>query len=88
MTSEWGTPKMVENGIIPEMLLGNKYGHKIHFFDLHKRKHVQEIDNRRRASDGARAAPGPRSDQVPRLHGRGGQHRQSRGLDLDLVSGR
>ena len=44
MTSEWGTPKMVENGIIPEMLLGNKYGHKIHFFDLHKRKHVQEIN--------------------------------------------
>jgi selenium-binding protein 1 len=44
MTSEWGTPKMVENGVVPELLLGNKYGHKIHFFDLHKRKHVQEID--------------------------------------------
>jgi len=44
MTSEWGTPKMVENGIVPELLLGNKYGHKIHFFDIHKRKHIQEID--------------------------------------------
>ncbi|NJO36828.1 MAG: selenium-binding protein [Rhizobiales bacterium] len=44
MTSEWGTPNMIENGIVPELLLGNKYGHKIHFFDLHKRKHVQEID--------------------------------------------
>ena len=44
MTSEWGTPKMVEDGIVPELLLGNKYGHKIHFFDLHKRKHIQEID--------------------------------------------
>ena len=44
VTSEWGTPNMIENGIVPELLLGNKYGHKIHFFDLHKRKHVQEID--------------------------------------------
>ncbi|MEM7042055.1 MAG: selenium-binding family protein [Pseudomonadota bacterium] len=44
VTSEWGTPNMIENGIVPELLLGNKYGHKIHFWDLHKRKHVQEID--------------------------------------------
>ena len=44
VTSEWGTPNMIENGVVPEMLLGGKYGHKIHFWDLHKRKHVQEID--------------------------------------------
>ena len=44
VTSEWGTPNMIENGIVPELLLGNKYGHKIHFWDLHTRKHVQEID--------------------------------------------
>ena len=44
MTSEWGTPNMIENGVVPELLLGNKYGHKIHFWDLHKRKHVQELD--------------------------------------------
>ena len=44
MTSEWGTPNMIENGVVPELLLGNKYGHKLHFFDLHKRKHVQELD--------------------------------------------
>ena len=44
VTSEWGTPNMIENGIVPELLLGNKYGHKIHFWDLHKRKHAQEID--------------------------------------------
>jgi selenium-binding protein 1 len=44
VTSEWGTPNMIENGIVPELLLGNKYGHKIHFWDLHKRKHLQEID--------------------------------------------
>jgi selenium-binding protein 1 len=44
VSSEWGTPNMIENGIVPELLLGNKYGHKIHFWDLHKRKHIQEID--------------------------------------------
>ncbi len=44
MTSEWGTPNMIENGVVPELLLSGKYGHKIHFWDLHTRKHVQEID--------------------------------------------
>ena len=27
-----------------ELLLGNQYGHKLHVWDLEKRKHVQEID--------------------------------------------
>jgi selenium-binding protein 1 len=44
VTSEWGTPDMFENGLIPELILGAKYGRKLHFWDLHKRKHVQEID--------------------------------------------
>ncbi|MGI9435410.1 MAG: selenium-binding family protein [Geminicoccaceae bacterium] len=44
MSSEWGTPNMIENGIVPELLLGNKYGHKLHFWDLHRRRHIQEID--------------------------------------------
>ena len=44
VTSEWGTPDMFENGLIPEQLLGGKYGRRLHFWDLHKRKHVQEID--------------------------------------------
>ena len=30
--------------MIPEILLGAKYGRRLHFWDLHKRKHVQEID--------------------------------------------
>jgi selenium-binding protein 1 len=29
---------------VPEILLGAKYGRRLHFWDLHKRKHVQEID--------------------------------------------
>ncbi len=44
VTSEWGTPDMFENGLVPELLLGSKYGHHLHFWDLHKRKHLQEID--------------------------------------------
>jgi methanethiol oxidase len=44
ITSEWGTPNMVEDGLIGELLLGNKYGHRLHVFNLKTRKHVQEID--------------------------------------------
>ena len=44
ITSEWGTPNMVEGGLKPELLLSNQYGHKLHIWDLEKRKHIQEID--------------------------------------------
>jgi len=44
VTSEWGTPDTFENGLIPEVLLGAKYGRRLHFWDLHKRKHLQTID--------------------------------------------
>ena len=44
VTSEWGTPDTFENGLVPEMLLGAKYGRKLHFWDFTKRKHIQEID--------------------------------------------
>ena len=44
VTSEWGTPEMIENGIDPELLLGRKYGHHVHFWDLAKRTIVQSVD--------------------------------------------
>jgi methanethiol oxidase len=44
ITSEWGTPNMVENGVNPELLLGGKYGHQLHVWDLRKRSHVQALD--------------------------------------------
>lgn len=44
VTSEWGTPRMVESGVIPEELLAGKYGHSLHFFDLRKRHCSQTID--------------------------------------------
>lgn len=44
ITSEWGTPNMVKDGINPELLLGGKYGHKLHIWDLDERRHLQELD--------------------------------------------
>ncbi len=44
VTSEWGLPDTFENGLIPDILLGAKYGRRLHFWDLHKRKHLQTID--------------------------------------------
>ncbi len=42
ITSEWGTPKMVEDGLQPSLL--GQYGHQIHFWDLRKRNLTQTID--------------------------------------------
>ena len=44
VTSEWGEPRQFENGVVPEELLGKKYGHRIHFWDLRRRKRTQVID--------------------------------------------
>ena len=44
VTSEWGTPDTFENGLVPDILLGAKYGRRLHFWDLHTRKHLQTID--------------------------------------------
>jgi selenium-binding protein 1 len=44
ITSEWGTPNMVEDGVIPDLLLQGKYGHQLHIWDLRRRRHQQAID--------------------------------------------
>ena len=44
ITSEWGTPKMVEDGVIPEQLLAGKYGNALHVWDLHSRRHLQKLE--------------------------------------------
>ena len=44
ITSEWGTPDMVENGVNPELLLAGKYGHALHVWDLRNRTHQQVLD--------------------------------------------
>ncbi|HJW28095.1 MAG TPA: selenium-binding protein SBP56-related protein, partial [Saprospiraceae bacterium] len=44
ISSEWAKPKQFENGLVPEDLLTNKYGHRLHFWDLRKRRLTQTID--------------------------------------------
>ena len=44
ITSTWGTPNMVKDGVNPELLLGGKYGSKLHVWDLRRRRHLQELD--------------------------------------------
>lgn len=44
VSSEWGIPPQFENGLVPEDLLSNKYGHSIHFWDLRGRRNIQTID--------------------------------------------
>jgi selenium-binding protein 1 len=44
VTSEWGTPNMVEAGLNPDILLGGNYGHALHVWDLHTRKHKKRLD--------------------------------------------
>jgi selenium-binding protein 1 len=44
ISSEWGTPPMIENGLVPELLLSNQYGHALHFWDLDTGRHLQRVD--------------------------------------------
>ncbi len=44
ITSEWGTPSMVESGVNPEILLQGGYGHSLHVWDLRKRTHLKALD--------------------------------------------
>lgn len=44
ITSEWGTPAMVERGVNPDLLLAGKYGHRLHVWDLRRRRHLQALD--------------------------------------------
>ncbi len=43
VTSTWGTPNMVKDGVDPELLLAGKYGNSIHLWDLRRRRHLQEL---------------------------------------------
>ena len=85
VSSEWALPPQFENGIVPEDLLSNKYGHQVHFWDLRARRNVQTIDlgaNHQRRG----VRPGARSGSRVRLRGRRGRYHEPRRLDLDLVA--
>jgi len=44
ISSEWGSPSMIESGVVPELLLAGHYGHAVHFWDLAEGRHLQRID--------------------------------------------
>jgi selenium-binding protein 1 len=44
VSSEWGTPNMVRDGVNPDILLKGGYGHKLHIWDMRRRRHTQELD--------------------------------------------
>ncbi|MGN5641773.1 selenium-binding protein SBP56-related protein, partial [Burkholderia multivorans] len=44
VSSEWALPPQFENGIVPDDLLANRYGHRLHFWDLRARRNAQTID--------------------------------------------
>lgn len=44
ITSEWGTPNMVTNGVDPDLLLNGEYGHALHVWDLRSRRHLERLD--------------------------------------------
>ena len=44
ITSEWGTPNMVNGGADPELLLAGKYGNALHVWDLQRRSHLQKLE--------------------------------------------
>jgi selenium-binding protein 1 len=44
ITSEWGTTNMVEGGLDPEILMRSGYGHRLHLWDLRRRRHLQALD--------------------------------------------
>jgi methanethiol oxidase len=44
ITSTWGTPNMVKDGVNPDLLLGGKYGHTLHVWDLRRRRHLQALE--------------------------------------------
>ena len=43
VTSEWGTPDLIENGLDLDALVGKRYGRAIHFWDLRKRRHLARV---------------------------------------------
>lgn len=64
VSSEWALPPLFEGGLVPEALLADRYGHKLHFWDLRGRRHIQSIDlgaNHQMALE-VRPAHDPRKD--------------------------
>ena len=70
VSSEWGTPNMVETGVQPELLLDGQYGHRLHFWDLRSgatcRRSTSARSTRSPSSCGRRTTrPEPTASSTP-----------------------
>jgi len=43
ITSEWGTPNIIEKGLDLDALMAKRYGRAIHVWDLRRRRHLQRL---------------------------------------------
>ena len=75
VASEWGTPSMIEDGLVPEMLLGQPVRPPAALLRPQDPQAAADRRPRRRAPDGPGAAAGARPDPAVRLRRRGDQHR-------------
>ena len=87
VTSTWGTPNMVKDGVNPELLLGGKYGNALHVWDLRRRRHVQELKLGDEQQMVARAASRTRPDARLRVRRRRPVAEGSVVVDLAVVPG-
>jgi selenium-binding protein 1 len=44
VTSEWATPAMFENGLRLDDLVNRRFGHRLHFWDLRRRRKTATVD--------------------------------------------
>jgi selenium-binding protein 1 len=87
ITSEWGTPSMIEDGVNPELLLGQKYGHRLHFWDLAAGKLQQTVDLGAQHQMALELRPSHDPNATWGFRRRGGQHRGPVRLGLAVEPG-
>jgi hypothetical protein len=44
ISSEWGTASTIDAGLVPDLRLGQKYGHRLHFWNLAEGRIVHSVD--------------------------------------------
>lgn len=44
ITSEWGPPPLFENGVRLDDVVNRRFGHRIHIWDLRRRRHLEALD--------------------------------------------
>ena len=88
ITSEWGIPNQIETGLNPEELLGSRYGHQMHIWNLRKRKHKQTLDLGKEHQMVLELRAFSRPNKYLRVCWRGGLAERPLGLSLALETER